>query len=272
MSVFCKELNKEFPTKQDMFKAIKANKEAIIAMKKARIKTTDAVNFRIKAENADKAAIEPKDVQIGDTIYPIINTTNFFDSHGDVHLDGIWDISVDQQKNKLYYIINHDLEIGSVISYPKDTVASVISTTWKALGLPYDGTTQALMFASKLTDKTNKDFLAAVMDNEDLQNSVRMRYISYMLCIDDNDPDFAVEKANFYKYLPNIANKEDVMNAGIYWAVQQAAIEKEGSACLFGSNPATPILYTDPADAGQKQELPPVDTRIAIKSNIHHLI
>jgi hypothetical protein len=67
------------------------------------------------------------------------------------------------------------------------------------------------------------------------------------------------KNTNFYKYLAVIANKQAALDAGYFWAVAQAKIVKEGSAVLFGSNEATPILYTDPASTSQKQEDSPVD-------------
>jgi hypothetical protein len=125
--------------------------------------------------------------------------------------------------------------------------------------MDYQGTTQALMFKAKLTEATNKDAFNAIATKQDIQNSVRMGYISMTLCIDDKSPDFAQENANFYKYLPIIANKQDAIDQGYFWAISEAKIVKEGSAVLFGSNEATPILYSDPADAGQKQQPNPLD-------------
>lgn len=143
---------------------------------------------------------------------------------------------------------------------------------WKQLGLDYSGETEALTFKVTLTESANKDALNAIIAKHDIQNSVRMGYVSMTLCIDDSSDDFKQEYANFYKYLPLIANKQSAIDAGYFWAIHEAKIIKEGSAVLFGSNEATPILYEDPADAGQKQEqIPPVDTRVT-KSNIHHLI
>lgn len=252
---FCKELKKDFATKKEMFHALKEAKDEIIGLKKGTIKESDPVAFNIKSTAVTKADNESTTLSVGDTIYPVINTTNYLDSHGDVHIDGIWDLSVKDQKNKIYYIINHDLEIGKVIGYPRDVEIMVKEMTWTELGLSYQGSTQALIYGVKLTDKSNKDFLAAALDKEDLQNSVRMRYINFTLCIDSTDAEFATENANFYKYLPKIANKDKALDIGYYWAIQQAAIEKEGSAVLFGSNDATPILYeapkSDPARTSQ---------------------
>lgn len=269
MSFFCKELNKEFDTKAEMFAEIKANKDKIIGLKKAAYKNTDWVCLHKKDKDTTKAVSEI--AKIGDYVYPVINTTNYFDSHGDVHLDGIWDLSVKDQKNKLYYVINHNLEIGKVIAYPEDVLAFVEQLDWVDLGLPYIGKTQALIYKVQLTDAGNKDAINGIIAKKPFQNSVRMGYIDMILCIDDTSPDYAQEYANFHKYLPIIANKEDAIASGIYWAIPQAKIVKEGSAVLYGSNDATPILYSDPGSTSQKIQSPPVDTRV-IKSNIHHLI
>jgi hypothetical protein len=269
MSIFCKELNQHFETKQDMFLALKANQSKIIGLKKAAYKFTDPISYIYKSGEVIK---DNTQVAVGDYVYAIINTTNWLDSHGDVHLNGIWDNSIKDQKGKLYYIINHDLKLGSVIAYPNDVEASVMPMMWSEIGLDYQGDMQALMFKAKLTEATNKDAYNAIVTKQDIQNSVRMGYVSMTLCIDDKSDDFKQEYANFYKYLPVIANKQTALDAGYFWAISEAKIVKEGSAVLFGSNEATPILYADPADAGQKEQQSPVDTRIAIKSNIHHLI
>lgn len=272
---FCRELKKDFDTKKEMFTALKQEKEIIVGLKKAAVKFSDPVSYHIKGVQTIKADTNTTSLAIGDTIYPVINTCWYYDSHGDVHASGIWDLSVKDQKNKLYYIINHDLEIGKVIGYPRDVEAMVKDTTWAELGLPYTGDTQALIYGVKLTDKTNKDFLAAALDKEELQNSVRMRYISFKLCIASSDPEFTQENVNFYTYLPKIANKEEVLEDGYYWLVEQAAIEKEGSAVLFGSNDATPILYeepkSDPGSTSQDKELKnePAESSSLIHKSLH---
>lgn len=257
--IVCKELNKSFATKQEMFAELKANKEKIVGLKKATYKFSDPASFIYKKNDATKADNEPEAIGIGSFIYPVINTTNYLDSCGDVHLDGIWDVSVKDNKGKLYYIINHELEIGKVIAYPDDVEPSVVQMDWSELGLSYTGKTQALVFKVKLTEATNKDALGAIIAKAALQNSVRMQYIDMILCIDDASDDYKQEYENFYKYLAVIANKQDAMDAGYFWAIPQAKIVKEGSACLFGANDATPILYSDPANTSQKNDPDPSD-------------
>jgi len=270
--IFCKELKKEFEDKQQMFAALKENRELIQAAKKAAIKFSDPVSLVLKNKEATKAESEQA-IGIGSKIFAVINTTNWLDSHGDVHIDGIWDVSAKDQNGKIYYIINHDLELGKVIAYPGFDM-SLPKLPWSDLGLNYPGTTQALIFEPTLTEATNKDALYAIVQKEAIQNSVRMQYISMTLCIDDDSDDFKQERENFYKYLPVIANKQDALDAGYFWAITEAKIYKEGSAVLFGSNESTPILYSDPAQAGQnkQQKEEPAESSSTKKSNYYSLI
>lgn len=272
MSIFCKELNKEFADKKARNLALKKDAARIIGIKKATVKNSDPVLYVSKsgAKKADIATDED-DAIVGSYIYPVINTTNFLDSHGDVHIDGIWDVSIKQQKNKLYYLIDHYMAISNVIAYPDDVVASVSTLNWSDLGQPYVGTTQALIFKVLLQDYANDAALGAIAAKKPIQNSVRMRYISVTLCIDDTSDDFKQEYANFYKYLAVIANKDDAIEAGYFWAITEASIEKEGSAVLFGSNEATPILYSDPGSTSQSNNKNrPAES--SQKSSIHNLI
>lgn len=267
MRFYCRELNKWFDSQRDMFLALKENQTAIVGVKKAQFKEADAVSFvQVKAKTADKADI-PQDqtIKVGDYVYPIINTTNWLDSYRDVHIDGIWDVSIKDQKGRLYYVINHDLKVGSVIAYPNDVEAFVKTFTWEELGKSYPGTTQALVFKVLLTDAANKDALSAIIGRKPLQNSVRMEYISFTLCVNDKSDDFKQEYENFYKYLATIANKEDALEYGYFWAVTQAKISREGSAVLFGANEVTPILTeseinSSPSDDSSKNHIDPAQT------------
>lgn len=256
-----------------MFLALKQNVDRIIGIKKAAIKESDAVGFQIilvkAADGTEKTAtdIEIKD---GDTIYAIINTTNILDSHGDVHLDGIWDISVKDQQGKVYYAVNHKVEIGSIVSYPDEVTMSVKSMPWTDLGQTYAGNTQALIFAAKMTDASNKDARKIIKAKKPMNNSVRMQYDDMDLCVDSAAKGLEQERLNFYTHLPKISNKEDAMAQGYFWAVKRAKIVKEGSMVLAGSNPATPILYTDPEDSGQKEHQSPPDSSVD-KSDFYYI-
>lgn len=239
----CKDLKgKTFETKGERNAALKAAKEEIKALKKSAIKFSDAIDLIVKGEGAVKEQSNSK-LQYGDYIYPVINTTNYLDSHGDVHLPGIWDTSAEAQQGKTYLIINHELSLGNVVSYPKDVEILIKTMSWKSLGASYEGDTQALIFKSKITEKSNPAAYYAYRDGEDIQHSIRMCYVKIELAIDDSSEDFKGEKAIFDKYIDQIANKEHALEQGYFWAILEAKIYKEGSAVLFGSNDVTPTLY-----------------------------
>lgn len=241
----CKELNKSFQTKELMFAALKANKRELIDLKKSTIKTSDPAVYFLKGDEAEKGNSK-RELAYGDYIYPVINTINYFDSHRDVHLTGIWDKSAKEQSGKTYYIVNHDLAIGSVISYPKEVEIMVKRMTWEELGRKGNEVTEALIYKAKITEKSNRDFFLAAKAGEEIQNSVRMLYISMELAVNSKSPDFLEEKAFYDKTYPLIYNKKDVDEVGYFWGISEAKIYKEGSAVLFGSNDVTPVMYDEP--------------------------
>jgi hypothetical protein len=249
--IFCKELNKSFPTRKEMFSALVDNKSIIEDKKKSVIKQTDPGLFIVKSEGEEKA--EAVKLDYGDTIYPVINTTNYLDSHGDVHGKDIWNKSIQDQVNKLYYIINHDLEIGSIIALPKDVAPTLRTMKWSELGRDYKGTTTALIYEVKLTDLAPKQFMQLLQSGHPIENSVRMQYVSLAMCIDD--PEYKDEYANWQQYRKEVANGQDADDLGYFWYIKEAKIIKEGSAVLFGSNDVTPILQN------AKDDEPSKDTR-----------
>jgi hypothetical protein len=274
--IYCRELDKKFASKDEMFFALKANCDKIVAIKKAAIKDSEPVSFILSEEKSEVVKGETvlfKADPTGNTVYPVINTTNWLDSHGDVHLNGIWDTSVQQQQGKIYYAINHELKIGSIISYPGEVEMMVKTMPWSDLGYTKAPglSTQALIFAAQITDKSCKPAKQAIKAKVPLENSVRMQYMDMQLCVDSNSKGLEQERMNFYKHLPNIANKEDATASGYFWAVSQAKIVKEGSAVLAGSNCMTPILYSDPSNKQSKKETEaPADSSIEVKSDYYY--
>ena len=248
--------DREFSTKEEMFTAIKASKDDIISLKKSSIKHSLPVHYVHKNGDIQDKKESLKKLEYGDYVYPVINTTNYLDHHDDVHFPGIWDKSIDAQTGKVYLVINHDLSIGKVISYPRDVQPLVKMMNWSDLGKDYSGQTQALIFKSKMTEKTNKDAFLAYRDGEEIQHSIRMQYVRLELAINDSRPDFKAEKAVWDKFIDQIANKDKAEEQGFFWAILEAKIFKEGSAVLFGSNDATPTLY----DIDEKGTQPPTST------------
>jgi len=235
-------LNKEFTNKEELHRFIIDNKEEFIAVKKMSIKHADAINYIIKentTEAANKSEVQKEDAT---TLHvkAVINTTNIYDSHGDVHIDGLWKNSLNS-KRKLYLLQEHKADFDHVIS--RKVKATAEQMTFKELGYNYEGNTQALIFNAELSKEQNEKMFNRYKNNEVDNHSVGMMYVNLYLCIDSSEKWAAEEKANYDKYITHVANKEDIQD-GVFWAVTEAKLI-EGSAVLFGSNPITPTLETE---------------------------
>lgn len=241
---------REFSDKEEAFKALVENKKDLIALKRSDKTNSDSLIVSI-----NKSLINDKSLALRDGyFYPVINTTNYFDSHNDVHIKGIWNKSVNEQQGKIYYLADHKKEVASIIAYPQDVEITLRDLTWKQLGFDFDGSTQALIYIIKKDKIRLAQVKEIIAENIQMQNSVSMEYVNIDLAVDSKSPDFIEEKKVFDKYYASIANQKDVDVNGYFWAVTEAKIKTEGSMVLFGSNPATPIL--------QSKSEPPLGTLI----------
>jgi len=167
----------------------------------------------------------------------IINTTNLLDSHGDVHIKNIWKKSI--QENKSMYLLNsHQQKFEYVIT---DNVTPLAQTmSWKSLGFDFEGNTQALVFDSIIEKSKYNELMFDMYASGKVKNhSVGMQYVKILYCVNSDDSYWQEEKANWGKYINEVANKDEAESAGNFWAVLEAKII-EGSAVLRGSNYATP--------------------------------
>jgi len=235
--------NKEFSTKESLFKALIDNKKELISIKKSVTKNADAVSFGY-LDTSVKIDTTKEDMQsqLQDpetlNVKVVINTTNFLDSHGDVHINGIWNKSVKDNVTFLH-LQEHERDFDKVIT---DTAKGYVqSLTWKKLGLPYEGKTEALIFESTIEKKRNEFMLNQYANGWVKNHSVGMRYVQLELAINteaEYDKDYKDLWDEFY---PIIANKEVADERGYFWVVKEAKII-EGSAVVMGSNSATPTL------------------------------
>lgn len=232
--------NKEFDSKEDLFKALVENKKELISIKKSITKNADAVSYGYieTIKSGANKAIASADLPQELSVKVVINTTNFLDSHGDVHIDGIWNKSVKDNKSFLH-LQEHDRSFDKIIT--DNAKASIQSMTWKELGFSYSGSTQALIFESTI-DKLRNGFMLKQYANGWVKNhSVGMRYVQIELAI-NSSADYDKEYKDMWdEYYPIIANKEVADERGYFWVVKEAKII-EGSAVVMGSNSATPTL------------------------------
>lgn len=248
---------REFKSLLDLHLALKANKKILTDAKKSIIKSADIVEFSVNSIAIKAIALD------ANYIYPVINTTNIYDSHGDVHINGIWNKSVSEQQGKIYYTSDHCLSVDDVIAFPQSVELLVNDIEWKSLGFDYNGTTQALIYKVAKDGIIHDKARVIVEKKLPVKNSVSMEYVNLVMCINSSDPSLIEEKANFDKYFPMVVNKQDVIDNGNYfWAVLEAKIHKEGSMVLEPSNIATPFLYDngEPSDDTPATE-PSYDTQ-----------
>ena len=256
----------KFATKEALFDYLRENKTKILTAKKAEMKHADAVCVPIfnsdEHEVTDKAFKVPEnnDVLKQDkfSVKAIINTTGLLDSHGDVHIPGLWNKSI--KENKMPFLLKeHNMKFDYVIS--DEVKASVADYTWKELGQPYEGTTQALVYDADITTGKAAGMDEKYANGKVKQHSVGMYYVKIALAMNSNDQRDKEEKKIWDKYHPIIANKEAADERGFFWAVTEAK-QIEGSAVLLGSNFVTPTIEItgEPSEDTQKNMEPDKST------------
>ena len=232
----------DFKTIEERFEWLRANKRLLITAKKSAIKFSDPVSHIGTEEEtglyAAKALTKiPQDFTVLN-VKAAINTTNIMDSHSDVHIPGLWSKSLKERKD-LYLIKEHKLAFENIIS--DEIKASAQSMTWKELGYNYEGKTEVLVFDATIEKERNPYMAEQYAKGRVKQHSVGMQYVKLFLCLNSESKFDQEEKANWDKYISQVANRKDAEAQGYFWAVTEAkAIE--GSAVPLGSNYATPVI------------------------------
>ena len=253
--------NLEFATKKDLFKFLTENREKLIAQKKAVKKESDCpviVSPVIVTEKTIKAAPIKKDSL---TAVCVINTTNFLDSHNDLHLPGIWNKSIKENK-MIMHLQEHEMEFEKIIADGSDLKVYTKTFNWAELGYSYPGTTEALIFESTILRSRNEYMLNQYANGWVKNHSVGMYYVKMDIAV--NDEDYPNEFEAWNKYYSLIANKEVADERGYFFYVLEAKCA-EGSAVPMGSNTATPTLEigkNQPDESTGKHIEPPLGTQI----------
>lgn len=247
-------------TIEEVFK----NKDLLLAQKKNAIKRGDIVMNVSTIGTPETVNKEGVNVTVEDpTILNaklVINTTNLIDSHMDCHIKGIWNKSLSETK-QLFLLREHEMEFENIIadSAVDKLDASVQTMTFKSLGFPYNGSTEALVFDVQIKKEVNEYMFDLYRKGRVNQHSVGMRYVKIFLCINSDEPMYSSEKANWDKYYQQVANKEVADQKGYFWAVTEAKVI-EGSAVVKGSNECTPVMEIEiekniePSNDTQKHE------------------
>lgn len=248
--------DKQFASKEELFKALRENKKALKTTKTISIKHSDAFGYSVNLSSKDGAdksfsnkAEEDRNIDKAIVKF-VVNSCGWFDSHYDVHLNGCWNKTASENKN-FVHLQEHRATFDGVISQNVDTSIEKIMIQ----GVKVD----ALVATSFMERKDNPKMFDRYMEDKVKEHSVGMQYIwdKLYLCIDSNHEDDKEEKENWDKYIDQVVNQEDVKNAGYFWAVAEAKA-REGSAVVFGSNTQTPVLEVvenkEPTEVTQNKE------------------
>lgn len=220
------------------FKKLKDNKHILIAEKKATLKFADAVVLEATTQQIDVVNKETGEAKADPTklkLKVVINTTNILDSHGDVHIKGLWKKTIKENKN-LFLLQEHQMKFDKIIS---DKITAYTE--------PYDYNgkeLEALIFETEITKERNPFMFEQYQKGFVKNHSVGMKYVKLEMAINSNEKYYAEEKAVWDKYIDQVANKEKAEEQGYFFAVTEAkAIE--GSAVVVGSNQVTPTLLVE---------------------------
>lgn len=243
----------DFQSKKELFNFLSTNKSKLIAQKKSITKEVDSYCFYMKQDSNKKESVSKNEnaISLDESLEvlnvgAVINTTNVMDSHSDVHINGLWDKSISENKSIMHVQEHQTNRFSKIISDGSDLVVSTKMFNWTDLGAHFSGQTQALFFDSTVR-KNRNPFMFNQYKNKWVKNhSVGMRYVKIFLCINNEgfDGEYEEEYEKWVKYIDLVVNKEEAEEQGYFWAVTEAKIV-EGSAVPVGSNRITPTINVE---------------------------
>jgi hypothetical protein len=239
--MICKELNKEYLNKELMFADLKANKELIIKEKKASIYKSCDKGAAVGVKPLKIDAIKGIDID-NDYHYIAVNTTNVLDSHGDLHVKGLWNKSVKDQQGKNYLLTDHKMELSNVVAKKENVQMFVANIAYSSINKTFMGDTEALIYKVAKSDIINPLAKEWLESKSDIEASVRMQYVNVELALNSTSKSDKEEKKVFDTYINEVANKQDFESIDYFWVVKEAKNIGESSLVLAGSNGATGVL------------------------------
>lgn len=233
---------KEITTKKEKLDFLVKNKKFLVAQKKAAIKQCDTfgeshIEKRIAQDIIDKAALSVQDNEGEKSVTVIANTYYWMDSHGDVHIPGIFTKSISENQSTIPHLHDHCYELAAKVGVP--TKIYETSMPWSNLGINIGGDTMVLLMDSIVKESYNACIYDQYNTKQITQHSVGMQYVDMFLCI--NDPEYKEYFANWNKYSKNIGNLPKAIEEGFFWAITTAKL-KEISCVFKGSNELTGVL------------------------------
>lgn len=246
----------DFGTDKDqLFDWLKSNKSTLLRQKKVMIKEGNAFGVIMPKEDYIKPDSN-KEFGIVDltskdlVVKAAINTTNYIDSHWDLHLKKGWNRTVKHKANDGLHLKEHKPNFDHILADGIDQVKVYVTTmTWKSLGYNYEGSCDVLMHKTKLKAIVNplphqlvkSEMYYRYRDGEVKNHSVGMGYGEIIFCVNSEDKYWKEEKDNFDQYIEQAVNPEFALENGMFFAIPEMKYF-EGSAVPRGSNPLTPTV------------------------------
>lgn len=253
-------VKKEFADNEALIKYVKENLTQIIDAKKVeQFSYNKGLAVPVRAVNASKLMVAEKAIEVDDNYwYIVVNTTNILDSHDDLHVNGIWNTTVKDQQGKNYLVDTHSITIDTTIVKKEHIEMFIATVSFEALGYPYKGDTQALVYKFPKDKVVHEKARKWLESGDEIQASVRMRYVTIEFALDSNAPEDEVFKKRYVEYLGKIANRQDFDYIPYFFIIKEAINQRESSLVPFGSNHVTGnIINTAVTDENEFKVDPP---------------
>jgi len=237
----------KFEDKDKLFDWLANNSEELIYEAKSTVKEADAMlipateimDMKTETSKSVSGVIEPNEPGVIKARL-VINTTNLMDSHKDVHIPGLWNKSLKENK-RIKHKQEHGHRFKDVIADKEDLKAFTKEYEWKELGYDVEGKTEALVFDSTIREKRNPEMYNEYKNGNVDNHSVGMQYVKMLMAMNSDKEEHAQYKINWDKYYPEVINKDEADRSGYFWPILEAKA-REGSAVPDGSNHITPTL------------------------------
>lgn len=167
----------------------------------------------------------------------IANTYLWLDSHGDVHMPGVFAKSIKERKGRISHQADHQFLLSAKVGRVIDIYEENIS--WYSLGVNIAGHTKALFMESQIERKLNEKIFEEYFNDQIQQHSVSMGYVNIALAV--NDDSYRDEYKLWQEVYPLLGNKARADELGYFYVVHEGRLN-EISAVLMGSNELTPTL------------------------------
>jgi len=238
-----------FKTQEELFHALKANETIIIDRKKSLVYNSSISTIKGRVPLVMMPEIEESETTKGigfrtkeNYMYPVVSTTNYMDSHDDVHWENSMNKTAKDQQGKVYFCTDHNLTSAGIV-VPKSKIEMFVrSIPWTLVGKSYEGNTNALIFGFDKKDIINPTAKILLDTEKDIECSIRMIYGKVVLAMNSKHKDHVDNLAYYESNIGRIANRERAEKLGYFFGVEELWIRGEASMVLGGgSNDATAI-------------------------------